>query len=144
MSDQYLLMADHSVVKEDNLLKWAQKNEETNRQVEFTKLHNDVEVSTVFLGLDHRFGDGQPLLFETMVFVDGDEGDMERYSTWDEAVAGHQRYVEAWADEAYISYWQEKIAEAEEKVASWTKRISEVKAKLSVGVSSKQPPIKEN
>lgn len=52
------------------------------------------EVSTVFLGLDHRmFGDGPPLLFETMIF--GGECDelQRRYETWDEAEHGHARIV---------------------------------------------------
>lgn len=49
-------------------------------------------VSTVFMGLDHNFfGDGPPLLFETMIF--GGDADEEygqwRYSTWEEAAAGH-------------------------------------------------------
>lgn len=61
-------------------------------------------VSTVFLGMDHRFDDGPPLLFETMVFSTKNwrkgrglsEHDMDRYSTWDEAEAGHARMVEKW------------------------------------------------
>lgn len=50
-----------------------------------------VRVSTVFLGIDHNFSsDGPPLLFETMIFDDYDSGDMWRYSTWEEAEAGHK------------------------------------------------------
>lgn len=51
----------------------------------------DHEVSTVFLSLDHQFLDGPPLLFETMIFPAGDY--CERYSTWDEAEAGHAKAV---------------------------------------------------
>jgi hypothetical protein len=53
----------------------------------------DVEVSTVFLGIDHNYsGEGPPLLFETMLFRDGKPLDyQERYATWDEAVSGHAR-----------------------------------------------------
>lgn len=54
-------------------------------------------VSTVFLMLDHGFGDeGRPVLFETMVFKDGSghDEDMERCCTWDEAVEQHKRMVE--------------------------------------------------
>jgi hypothetical protein len=68
-----------------------------------------VEVSTVFIGLDHSFGDNKPRLFETMCF--GAEDYMikfgkhkrlfrseldyqERYETWDEAEKGHQRAIE--------------------------------------------------
>ena len=38
----------------------------------------------------------QPLLFESMVFSRGslDEEMMERYSTWEEAEAGHARLVQ--------------------------------------------------
>jgi hypothetical protein len=50
-------------------------------------------VSTVFLALDHNhFRQDDPILFETMVFfTDGDYGAMERYRTWAEAQAGHER-----------------------------------------------------
>ena len=54
-------------------------------------------VSTVWLGLNHRFGLGEPLIFETMVFPEkGDfsDLDMERYSTLKEAKAGHKRMFE--------------------------------------------------
>jgi hypothetical protein len=52
-------------------------------------------ISTVFLGLDHRFGDeGPPLVFETMVFKGSWSGiDMARYSTYEEAEAGHAEMV---------------------------------------------------
>jgi len=48
-----------------------------------------VSVSTVFLGMDHSFGGG-PLLFETMIFGGKSDGYMDRYSTWQEAEAGHE------------------------------------------------------
>lgn len=51
-------------------------------------------VSTVFLGVNHNFGEGDPLLFETMIF-DLDRSDvwMERCGTWDEALDMHERAV---------------------------------------------------
>ena len=54
-----------------------------------------VYISTVFLGIDHAFGGGPPLLFETMVFRGPMDGWQWRYSTWDEAEAGHKRVAEA-------------------------------------------------
>jgi hypothetical protein len=59
-------------------------------------------VSTVFLGLDHSFGDGEQLWFETMVFrlsnVRGFKGRDEygqwRYTTIEEARAGHAEVCE--------------------------------------------------
>ena len=47
-------------------------------------------VSTVFLGLDHSFGGGPPLLFETMIFDGGEEEHCVRYSTWQQAEEGHK------------------------------------------------------
>lgn len=91
---------------------WGQWFEKADRQVAETMLEGDIRVSTVFLGLDHRFGDpGPPLVFETMVFGPPEEmsifgrikvlrpelsfdGAFDRYATWDEAEAGHKRIVE--------------------------------------------------
>ena len=49
-----------------------------------------VSVSTVFLGMDHSFGGGTPVLFETMIFGGEHDQYQERYCTWDEAEKGHQ------------------------------------------------------
>ncbi len=49
-----------------------------------------VSVSTVFLGMDHSFGGGDPVLFETMIFGGEHDQYQERYCTWDEAEKGHQ------------------------------------------------------
>ncbi len=51
----------------DNLFAWAQWFEAADRLVAKTEV-GDVRISTVFLGLDHNFGEGDPLLFETMIF----------------------------------------------------------------------------
>lgn len=53
-------------------------------------------VSTVWLGLDHSFRGGPPLIFETMVFADEDsfmDLESDRYSTEAEALEGHARMV---------------------------------------------------
>lgn len=53
-------------------------------------------VSTVFLGLDHSFDDGPPLLFETMAF-DSQHNELDGYtrrcSTWEEAERQHVEVV---------------------------------------------------
>ena len=42
-----------------------------------------VFVSTVFLGINHQhYGDGPPLVFETMLFNDGEPYGQGRTSTW--------------------------------------------------------------
>jgi hypothetical protein len=55
----------------------------------------DADVSTVWLGLDHRFGAGPPLIFETMVFGGEHDQGQWRYSTEEQALAGHERVVKA-------------------------------------------------
>lgn len=55
----------------------------------------DVTVSTVFLGLDHGWGEDAPVTFETMVFGGHLDENMWRYATWDQATAGHARVVTA-------------------------------------------------
>jgi hypothetical protein len=47
-------------------------------------------LSTAFLGFDHNYRDtGPPLLFETMRF-DTESTVEARYTTWEEAEAGHE------------------------------------------------------
>jgi hypothetical protein len=56
---------------------------------------DEVSVSTVFLGVNHRFIPGQaPLVFETMVFGGTMDNSQWRYSTWEEAEAGHERVLQ--------------------------------------------------
>jgi hypothetical protein len=87
---------------------------EDGHRVALTRLGDKVQVSTVFLGIDHNyFGIGPPILFETMVFYKRDVPRIRkspftnraevddvgignpqiRYATWDEAEAGHRRVV---------------------------------------------------
>lgn len=54
---------------------------------------NGIDISTVFLGIDHGFAGNAPMLFETMVFGGPDNQYQERYSTWEQAEKGHQRAV---------------------------------------------------
>lgn len=73
---------------------WSIQNKDAKR-VALTKIAEDVEVSTVFLGLDHNFGDGsKPILFETLVFGGPMDGSMRRYENWIEAEQGHQLMVD--------------------------------------------------
>jgi len=55
---------------------------------------NDISISTVFLGIDHSFGGEIPILFETMVFGGELDQEMDRYTTWEEAEAGHKWMIE--------------------------------------------------
>jgi len=95
LAGRYVLK-DKVPVLEPDLLKWARAFEDFKaRRVDRTEFPNGTYVSTVFLGLDHQFLDGPPLLFETMIFNDdsGRESYCDRCSTWDEAVEMHKRAV---------------------------------------------------
>jgi hypothetical protein len=88
----YYILDGHKVVACD-MMTWARWFESADRHVKLTE-QGDVRISTVFLGLDHRFsGKGRPIVFETMVFQGTHGDDTERYCTWDEAEAGHARWV---------------------------------------------------
>jgi hypothetical protein len=88
----YILTPDKVAIPCANLLEWAMWFEDTSRRRVAQDTIDNNWVSTVFLGLDHNFRpNGDPVLFETMVFTDGESGSMDRYRTWAEAAAGHER-----------------------------------------------------
>jgi hypothetical protein len=66
-------------------------DDESKCRVALTVL-DDVEVSTVFVGIDTSLSTAErPLVFETMLFVGGDATEHHRYATWEEAEAGHRK-----------------------------------------------------
>jgi len=73
------------------LAEWAKAFGEP-RQIGKTTV-GEAEVSTVWLGSDHQFGSGPPLIFETMIFGGPHDQFCDRYTTKEEAAAGHQRVV---------------------------------------------------
>lgn len=93
MSAGTYILVGKEPIEERDALKWADWFGVANRRVAETRL-KDCRVSTIFLGLNHNYGAGRPLLFETMVFGGELDGEMNRYSTWDEAEAGHNAIVE--------------------------------------------------
>lgn len=73
-------------------------NFEDTRRVALTTLARvgpcKVDVSTVFLALDHNYFGGPPLLFETMIFGGPEDQEFqERWSTFQGAKAGHEAIV---------------------------------------------------
>ena len=101
MNDRYILEGK-TPVKEPDLWRWAKWFEGANRKVAETEgkvsAHGKnvgiVRISTVFLGLDHSFGEGAPMLFETMVFGGALDGEQDRCSTWEAAEKMHALMVE--------------------------------------------------
>lgn len=90
MSDFYILDGTIPVPIPD-VLTWGAWFETAERHVAETTLEDGTRISTVFLGIDHQWGQGPPLLFETMVFSPaGHGGDCRRYATWQQAEQGHE------------------------------------------------------
>jgi hypothetical protein len=87
----YALVGDEIVVCRD-VIEWGMLFDREKRGIAFNRV-GDVEISTVFLGLDHSFTGGEPVLFETMVFGGEHEGFCERYTTKEKAVEGHNRVL---------------------------------------------------
>lgn len=100
MNDQKYILKDKKLIPVD-LMTWAKWLETAGneRVVKQEELPNGRYVSTVFMGLDQSFCAGEPLLFETMVFPKkGEWGEIDswRYSTYEQAEAGHRKAVEEW------------------------------------------------
>ena len=93
MNQHYILDSDNHPVPVD-LKTWGRWFETVgNRVVDYTQINTEILVSTVFLGLDYRWGKGPPLLFETMIFGGPMDQGCWRYSSWDDAVVGHKAAV---------------------------------------------------
>jgi hypothetical protein len=92
----YILRADKLAVPEPDLLKWAVWMSDVERRQIAVDEIDGYRISTVFMGIDHDFlHQGDPLLFETMVFPPTNRGweesYMERYASWADAAAGHRK-----------------------------------------------------
>lgn len=92
MKGNYYILEDYEPKLADPV-KWALWFSYADRQVSVTETKDGVRISTVFLGLNHQWGDGPPLLFETLVFGGIMGGEMWRCSTWSQALAQHDRVV---------------------------------------------------
>lgn len=97
MSDKYVINADNTVVRMDDLVEWSSRFETDERRIARTTMYDGRIVSTVFLGINHNFGpSGAPLVFETMIFPsekDFSEEWCERCSTFQQAVSQHRRGI---------------------------------------------------
>jgi hypothetical protein len=63
------------------------------KRIAYTELNDEVNISTVWLGIDHGCGSDKPVIFETMIFGGEHDGYQDRYYTEDEARAGHEKAV---------------------------------------------------
>ncbi len=119
MSDKYILVNRKVVpVTFDEWLVWVENTDRDWRRVALHE-YNGVRVSTVFLALDHNWGDvGPPIVFETTVVIDepdyqGQDFEMNRYATWDEAILGHLEIC----NKVFKSEWKERILAGDDELS---------------------------
>ncbi len=78
---------------EISILEWGQKMQDPKYKIVAKTKVRKALVSTVWLGINHQFGTGPPLIFETMVFGENEEDITERYSKLKAAEMGHHFIV---------------------------------------------------
>lgn len=90
MRSEFYILDGHQVVPCKDIETWGAFMTPENKRVARTE-KNGITVSTVFLGMDHSWGQpGRPIVFETMVFGGEHDQEMDRYHTWKEALEGHK------------------------------------------------------
>jgi hypothetical protein len=86
----YTLNENGEPTAEPDLMKWAVWYESANRKVAGTSVRG-ATVSTVFLGINHNFSEGPPILWETMIFGGPLDQEQSRCSgSREQAEAMHQ------------------------------------------------------
>ena len=97
----YVLTLEGETKAEPDVIRWAQwfhehsqpsKDGGSARHAGYS-VRGDVLISTVFLGFDHGWGLGDPVLWETMVFGGSLGGEQARYRSREEAELGHAAMV---------------------------------------------------
>lgn len=101
MFGNYILDENNQPVRCHDLMEWAKWFEIGTRRVKLDQV-GPIRVSTVFLGIDHGWGDGPPILWETMIFCDeeveapdGIDQMQWRYTSHEEAVRTHDLIVKS-------------------------------------------------
>src|SRR3972149_5510632 len=97
----YILDKHGEPMVETDSMRWSEWFKTADRKVNGTDV-GAFFVSTVFLGMDHNFGDGEPILYETCIFKNNESkielGDfhsevVDRYTDKEKAEIGHDGYV---------------------------------------------------
>lgn len=98
---KYILDENNEPVPCEDLFVFASWFEDVENRIVAKDKVDDVEVSTVFLGIDHDFsGQGPPVLWETMIFGGRYNESQGRYCSHADALKGHAAALAAVKDEA--------------------------------------------
>jgi hypothetical protein len=139
--NRYFVLVDKIAVPstfQDWCLWSATRWDSGDRIVAYTKT-DIVEVSTVFLGINHNFNfnadSGPPLLFETMAFhkldapkkllnleVEWDGQETMRCSTWEEAEIQHRVMVAEVISKEYLGTREQLSSMVETVMKDWERR----------------------
>lgn len=92
MTRMYILK-DGQPLEVHDFLTWARWFETAERHIGLTQ-RDEIRVSTVFLGLDHRFVGSRPILYETVIFGGEHDQYQSRCSTREQALEIHKRACE--------------------------------------------------
>ncbi|MBN3949386.1 MAG: hypothetical protein HWQ38_24150 [Nostoc sp. NMS7] len=95
----YYILENRVPIEETDIAEWEFWMETHDTLVALAEFEWG-RMSTVFLGRNHNWSlEGQPILFETMIFGGGDLDDTTfRYSTWDEALSTHNAICQVLID----------------------------------------------
>lgn len=94
MNTYILNEADEPVYCSD-IIAWGKWLESSPKHCVASDIIGDSRVSTIFLGMDHSWTPGgPPILWETMIFGGKNNLYCERYSSLQEAKAGHIKAIE--------------------------------------------------
>jgi len=92
---QYIMDEHGNPISEPDIQAWAEYiNNNENRVLAQDTVGNQF-ISTVFLGINYGWNDEAPVIFETMIFTDGDMSGEEqrRYTTREESLLTHAAIV---------------------------------------------------
>ena len=120
------IIKDGLVVLEPDLMTWAEFMQFD--QVKYRKVDRiaGLMLSTIFLGLDHRYGKGEPVLWETMLFNEDERSVIPGFKSSYSPDLGQWRF--SYMEEAY-EFHDSKVAELR----------SNLKAALHTGTVEKPP-----
>ena len=90
MSKWYILDNNNKPVAKPVLeaAQWLEDND--HRRIVKQENIGDIFISTVFLGLDHAWNSDVPVLWETMIFGGIHDQYQDRYTSYEDALKGHE------------------------------------------------------
>lgn len=118
MRIRYWILDKNKELVEVECLEWAKWFGDTEARIvqQTSCAAGTCFVSTVFMGIDHGFGHGEPQLFETMVFGGAADLHCDRYSTFKQASLFHDVVV---GQVEEIPIWRHALANFRADLRAW-------------------------